>query len=181
MQVQFIGGPPVYLLQETEPVHIRVLFGTGDNLAIEIIQGRRQGNSAVANVIICFCPNVTNTKRQSRPSTIKSLALSFSSQHNTKALSGGSRYSPMTFQNFSSKAESFDTLKVRTICGFRSFFFQIWCTLCLPRDTHFLRHAPYAPAGPTFWWLSYLGYDRIHFRCRQGRLAASSRSVSEPL
>jgi hypothetical protein len=39
----------------------------------------------------------------------------------TNALSAGSRYSPMTSQNFSSKFGSLDSLKVRVRCGFMSF------------------------------------------------------------
>ncbi len=41
----------------------------------------------------------------------------------------------MTSQNFFSKAGSFEILKFLTRCGFKSFFFQIWCTLCRDMPT----------------------------------------------
>ena len=47
----------------------------------------------------------------------------------------------MTSQNFFSKAGSFEILKVLTRWGFKSFFFQIWCTLCrdIPTSLAILR------------------------------------------
>src|SRR5271156_3594361 len=68
-----------------------------------------------------------------KPGCVRSNAwhCDFSSQHNTSALSGGLRYSPMTSQNFSSKRLSLDSLKVRERCGLISLDAHRRCTLAV--------------------------------------------------
>src|SRR5271170_1547885 len=75
----------------------------GDQLALEIIERGKQGQCAMSHIIVGLGANVANAERQ--PGCVRSNAwhCDFSSQHNTSALSGGLRYSPMTSQNFSSK------------------------------------------------------------------------------
>ena len=130
MQVEIPGPVPVELFQESQPFDMgRAVFGARDDLFIQIIERGEQRDRSVSIVIVGRCFDVPAPR--GNPGWVHSRAghWLFSSQHSTSVLSGGFRYRPITSQNFNSNSGSRESLKVRVRCGFRSFAFQIRCTL----------------------------------------------------
>ena len=95
----------------------------------------------------------------------------------------------MTSQNFSSKAGSFHILKVRTMWGFRSFFFQIWCTLCREIPTSFAMLRTLQRVLPFGGWVtrvmtaSTFGAGNDGLRPRPGASASPARpsAINRPV
>src|SRR6516162_3912137 len=133
VQIKLIRSFPVDLFQKAQPFQVGMgLFGSRDNLALQITQSRKERDCAMADVIMGLSAAIAFFERKSSLCALSSAwHWLFSSQQSTKAFSGGSRYSPITSQNFSSKFGSLEILKVSSRCGLMSLWFQMRCTVLL--------------------------------------------------
>lgn len=129
----------------------------------------------MADIIVRLRADITDPQRQSRLSAFQGLNLAFLSHQSTNALSGGSRYSPMTSPNFSSKFGSLDSLTVRVRCGFISLAAHMRWTLSGEI------HASAAPARVTDTWLSDLLKGSFQCFGRQGWIATASGQIHQAL
>src|SRR3954454_10470875 len=96
VQLETGGRLRLNLLQKLQPLAVGVAsVGAGDDLALEVIQGGKGRHGAVTVVVVGARLKVAGFERQARLGALQGLNLAFSSsQHNTRAWSGGSRYSP---------------------------------------------------------------------------------------
>ena len=67
MYIQLLGCLPVNLLEKVQPLHMGMfLLGSTDNLAIEIIQGGKQRDRTMADIVVRMSSDVTDAQRKSR-------------------------------------------------------------------------------------------------------------------
>ena len=76
VQIQVLGGLALDLLEKPQPFHVRVpRLGAREDLAVQIVQRREQGDRAVADVIVRPGANVADAQRQARLRPLQGLAL----------------------------------------------------------------------------------------------------------
>ena len=76
VQIQVLGGLALDLLEKPQPFHMRVpRLGAREDLAVQIVQRREQGDRAVADVIVRPGANVADAQRQARLRPLQGLAL----------------------------------------------------------------------------------------------------------
>ena len=62
-------------------------LGTTDDLPFQVVQGRKQGNGAMADVVMGLCPNVPNPPAASRVAYAPTLGTDSSRRNTRSALS----------------------------------------------------------------------------------------------
>src|SRR5687767_14165444 len=98
-----------------------------DHPAVEDVEGGEQRGGAMALVVVRPGAGLARLQRQAGLGAVEGLDL-FSSTDSTRLCAGGSTYSPTMSRSFSANAGSFERLKVRMRCGWRSCSAQIRCT-----------------------------------------------------
>ena len=92
MQREIGGRLLVEVFEKRQPLPVGVVrCRLREDLAVEIGKGGEECNRAVAGVIVGLGAEVTDAERQTGLGAFERLALLFSSQHRTRARSGGSR------------------------------------------------------------------------------------------
>ena len=109
MQLELLGRFAIDFFEIFQPFLMPVLaLDETDQACLKIIQRGEQGNGAMADIIVRLRADMPDSQRESGLCALKGLNLAFSSQQSTNALSGGSRYNPITSQNVSSKCGSWE-------------------------------------------------------------------------
>ena len=76
VEVDIFGSLAVDLLEETQPLHVRVLlFGAVDQLALQVAQSCEQRDGAMPDVVVCPRPDMAVAQRQARLRALQGLAL----------------------------------------------------------------------------------------------------------
>ena len=83
------------------------------DFSIQVVQSCKEGDDAMARVVMRGGSHMPNANRQNRLSSLKGLALAFFVEQSTSAFSGGFKNRLMTAQKFSSNRRSLEILKVR--------------------------------------------------------------------
>src|SRR5208283_5943109 len=101
-------------------------------LPIQIAQSGKERDRAVPDIVMGLGACVTFLQRKGGAVCAPGLGTD-SSRRSTapRPASGGSIYSPITSQNFSSKFGSLEILKVSSRCGLMSLWLQMRCTVLL--------------------------------------------------
>src|SRR5208337_154687 len=107
------------------------LFSSRDNFTFQIAQSGKERDRAVPDIVMGLGACVTFLQRKGALCALQGLALTLLVAAQPKARSGGSIYSPITSQNFSSKFGSLEILKVSSRCGLMSLWLQMRCTVLL--------------------------------------------------
>jgi hypothetical protein len=130
MQIEIVRRLTVNLLEKAQPLDVGVAgLGAADQFAGQLIKRGKQGDRAMPYIVMRHRAWSFRRQRQAELRAFKRLALALLVAARHQRLRRRVEISPITSQNFSSNFGSLDSLKVRVMCGFRSFFTQMRCTV----------------------------------------------------
>src|ERR1700722_16684368 len=122
----------VDLLEKFQPLAVSVfLGGVSDDFALQVIQRGKEGDGAVAIVIVGLSADMPFAQRQTRLTALQrlDLALLVTTEHH--CLLWRIEVKTDDIPNFASKSGSLESLKTRVRCGFISVSLQTRCTVAL--------------------------------------------------
>ncbi len=171
---------PIDLLEKSQPFHMGVLgFGSRNDLALQIAQGRKQGDRSMPEVIVSLGANVTDSQRQARLTAFQCLALALFVAAEHQRLVRRMEVQPDHIPKLALKVgirrhlEDPRQMRLQLIL-----FPNLMHTVT--RNPHRPGHTPHAPATSVRGRLGDAGDHLLDFRHRQPRLAPSPRFIVQP-